>query len=279
MLVTSYRWPLFVYPSRCCNFRCSYCFTDSSSQHPLDTFLVRYWERLMDEAAEAGVPEVRLSGGEPLILPAIRAMCVAARDRGLRYTLTTNGSQLERHLPWLRDVAPQTLWISYHREYLAHEDFLRIVAMAARELPLVGVNVFARDWVPSFADCGAGRLKLLTQSPVGRATVVDDVDVSFADGLPSHVEVRMESSTREHGPSTCVLRNRPLMSVDEDGRVYACCVTVGSADAIVGDFACEPLRQILDRGLQRFNILPCASLLPEVSVGREGCPVALYAAP
>jgi organic radical activating enzyme len=273
----SYDWPLFVYPTRACNYRCSYCFTDSSPARVIDGFVIRNWQRLVDEASRAGVPEIRLSGGEPLVIPQIEQMCRAITMRGMRYTLTTNGSLLARHTQWLKDVPPETLWISFHREYHTVESFLDVSMTIARELPRVGVNVFSSDWDDRFASAGAVRVKLLSQSAVGRAQA-SLADAQTVPRLDHAIELRYESTMRQGGPATCVLRDRPLLSIDHDGAAYACCVTVGHVPARVGDLATEPLGAILGRVNEPAGELPCGALLPGVLTGAEGCPVRLYRA-
>lgn len=273
-----YQWPVFAYPSRRCNYRCSYCFTDSAPERDATGALVQQWERFCAEAAELGVPEVRISGGEPLMLPAIEEMCRTIVRYEMRYTITTNGSLLDRHYSWMRELPPETLWISFHREYRSATAFHEIVARAAEELPRVGLNVFTNDWQEDFGAAGASRLKLLTESAVGRSRNAGEQAARFAAPAVSDVEVRIESPTRRLGSESCVLLDRPLLSFDVDARAYACCVTVGEDQAEIGDFRSEALAVIAARSLDRLEHLPCARLVPGIAHGDTGCPVRLYGA-
>lgn len=275
--VQPHRWPVFVFPTRNCNYRCSYCYTDSSPERSAQSFVIDRWEALLDQLSEADVPETRISGGEPLAIPAIELLCRAIVERGLSYTITTNGSLLRRHIGWLRRIPPETLWLSFHREYETVASFSTLVRYAAAQLPRVGMSVFGSDWHDEFASLGAARIKLLSQSNVGRAQSsslsVDPPVPIVGDG----VELRIESTARELGAASCVLRQRPLLSIDHDGKVYACCVTLGHAAARLGDLNRETFAAIVERGVSHQRALPCAALLPRIATGNEGCPIRLYA--
>src|SRR5437016_5183163 len=140
-----YPYPLFVYPTHFCNFRCSYCFTESDADQPVTTFVTRHWESILRQAARVGIPEIRISGGEPLMLPNIGQMCEAVTSELMTYTLTTNGSRLRHHLAWLRANPPETLWVSYHAEYYSPAELTRRLGVAATNIPRVGLNVFGTD--------------------------------------------------------------------------------------------------------------------------------------
>ena len=140
-----YPFPIFVYPTLRCNFSCSYCFTFSGPAEAEGSFLLGRWEQFLAACAELGIPEVRLSGGEPLLIDDIRQRCKTILDRGMRYTILTNGSLLERHLGWLSDEPPETIWISYHREFSSADIFERRISRASEVLACVGVHVISCD--------------------------------------------------------------------------------------------------------------------------------------
>ena len=81
---------LWLYTNFDCNLRCDYCCVRSSPQAPRRELGLERVRRLAAEAADAGVGEIYLTGGEPLLLPDIGeivAACVAVRPT----TLLTNG--------------------------------------------------------------------------------------------------------------------------------------------------------------------------------------------
>jgi MoaA/NifB/PqqE/SkfB family radical SAM enzyme len=73
-----------------CNLACDYCCARSSPQTPRRALGVDRVRRLATEAADAGVSELLLTGGEPFLLPDIDEL-VAACTEILPTTLLTNG--------------------------------------------------------------------------------------------------------------------------------------------------------------------------------------------
>ena len=82
-----------------CNFRCIYCLPPEGVEQLTHGSIMRYEEiaKVVQVAAENGISEVRLTGGEPLVragLPDLVAMIAAIR--GITdISLTTNGTFLE----------------------------------------------------------------------------------------------------------------------------------------------------------------------------------------
>ena len=89
-----------------CNFRCTYCMPLSVKFQPAATLvppgeLVAMVAGLVGE----GVTQVRLTGGEPLARREFRAIAEGVAALPVRkYGLTTNGHQLQEHLPFLDAV-------------------------------------------------------------------------------------------------------------------------------------------------------------------------------
>lgn len=288
---------LFVYPTRRCNYRCSYCFTNSDATHSRETFVLGIWRRLIEETRDAGIGEIRLSGGEPLLISDIESRCKAIGDSGLSYTITTNGALLAKHLDWMQDTPPSTLWVSYHREYAGPEQFVVTVSGACAKRMRVGINLFDLDVVAfpnlikQLIQVGVTRFKLINTTEIGRAANLGNMP-SFdrekfrrmvqIHGLnrSSRVEIRAAFPLVDNTPTgsqSCVLNERSLLSVDFDGKVYPCCVTVGQANAQIGDLTFESLANVVDRLASRPQALPCQQQLPTVASGEVGCPLALAA--
>ncbi len=89
------RKPIVVWNiSRTCNLRCVHCYADSHAEiYPgeLD------WEqccRVIDDLADYGVPALLLSGGEPLLHPQLPKLLERATERGLKVTISTNGTRI-----------------------------------------------------------------------------------------------------------------------------------------------------------------------------------------
>jgi pyruvate-formate lyase-activating enzyme len=81
---------LWLYTNFDCNLACDYCCVRSSPQTPRRALGVDRVRRLAAEAADAGVSELLLTGGEPFLLPDIDEL-VAACTETLPTTLLTNG--------------------------------------------------------------------------------------------------------------------------------------------------------------------------------------------
>lgn len=84
---------LWVYTNFDCNLRCSYCLASSHPRAERKAIPLDMFRRLIDEAADAGLEEVYLTGGEPFLLPDIFERIGHARKR-MPVTVLTNGMLL-----------------------------------------------------------------------------------------------------------------------------------------------------------------------------------------
>jgi radical SAM protein with 4Fe4S-binding SPASM domain len=92
----SERKPIVVWNiTRRCNLKCIHCYSDSDArEYPGELS----WEQcvsVIDDLADYGVPALLLSGGEPLIHPRFFQIAGYARSKGLRLTLSTNGTLID----------------------------------------------------------------------------------------------------------------------------------------------------------------------------------------
>ncbi len=82
---------LQIHPSLRCNLHCKHCYSNSgpaaSVSRPVAEIIAA-----IDDAAELGYERLSVSGGEPLLYAHLRAVLLAARDRGMRTTVTSNGT-------------------------------------------------------------------------------------------------------------------------------------------------------------------------------------------
>jgi cyclic pyranopterin phosphate synthase len=91
-----------------CDFRCVYCMSEAMTFLPREQLLsLEEIDRLASAFVQRGVKKLRLTGGEPLVRRNIMWL-IKALSRHLgngldELTLTTNGSQLERHAAALAD--------------------------------------------------------------------------------------------------------------------------------------------------------------------------------
>jgi radical SAM protein with 4Fe4S-binding SPASM domain len=93
----SERRPIVVWNiTRRCNLACLHCYSDSAAREYPGELNWDQCRAVVDDLAQFGVPAVLLSGGEPLIHPRFFDLAACARERGLRLTLSTNGTLMDR---------------------------------------------------------------------------------------------------------------------------------------------------------------------------------------
>ena len=82
--------------TRSCNLRCAHCYASAVQGRVPGELDTRAALALIDEFAEMRVPALILSGGEPLMRRDAMELLNAARGRGLRCTLSSNGTLITR---------------------------------------------------------------------------------------------------------------------------------------------------------------------------------------
>jgi PqqA peptide cyclase len=98
--VTSY-WPLSILAELTyrCNLQCPYCYNPLDLTSYRDELSVEVWERVLDEAADLGVLQAHLSGGEPTLrADDVCRLVRKARSRELYTNLITQGTFLTDEL-------------------------------------------------------------------------------------------------------------------------------------------------------------------------------------
>lgn len=90
------RRPIVVWNiTRRCNLKCLHCYSDSDAREYPGELTWAQCVGVVDDLAAFGVPAVLLSGGEPLIHPRFFDLAAYARGKGLRLTLSTNGTLID----------------------------------------------------------------------------------------------------------------------------------------------------------------------------------------
>lgn len=89
------RKPIVVWNiTRTCNLRCIHCYADSHAErYPGELS----WEQccaVIDDLADYKVNALLLSGGEPLLHPQLPQLLERATERGLKVTISTNGTRI-----------------------------------------------------------------------------------------------------------------------------------------------------------------------------------------
>ncbi len=88
-----------------CNLRCGWCDTPYASWSPEGE--ARPVDELAAAAARSGVRHIVVTGGEPMLFPAVEALAAALRAAGLHITIETAGT-IARSLPCdLMSISPK----------------------------------------------------------------------------------------------------------------------------------------------------------------------------
>lgn len=87
--------PVVVWNStRTCNLACRHCYMSSDARRYDNELTTEEAKRFIDDLAEFRVPVLLFSGGEPLLRPDFFELAAYAAEKGVRPTLSTNGTLL-----------------------------------------------------------------------------------------------------------------------------------------------------------------------------------------
>ena len=85
--------PVVVWNStKTCNLKCRHCYMKSDARKYQDELTTAEAKKFIDDLAEFHVPVLLFSGGEPLIRPDFFELAAYAAEKGVRPTLSTNGT-------------------------------------------------------------------------------------------------------------------------------------------------------------------------------------------
>jgi len=117
-----------------CNGRCPTCLWRDPSRGELDTAAVKWLYR---EAGRAGLAQLVVWGGEPLLRRDLPELLLAARGAGLETTLISNGWFIQERWPELRG-AVDALILSLDDVGAAHDEMRGLPGLYARLEEFVG---------------------------------------------------------------------------------------------------------------------------------------------
>jgi PqqA peptide cyclase len=121
-----------------CPLACPYCSNPTELVRRHDELSTEQWLRVIDEAAQIGVMQVHLTGGEPLARTDLEVIAKKARERGLYVSLVTSGLPLERER--LVRLAPSLdhVQLSVQDSDAASSDRLAGIASHAQKMRVAG---------------------------------------------------------------------------------------------------------------------------------------------
>lgn len=189
------RRPVVVWNStRGCNLSCSHCYASATRRPAEDELSTGEGLALVEDLANYGVPALLLSGGEPLSRPDLVELAGEAHRRGVRVTLSSNGTLISTAVAaQLREAGVSYVGISIDGDEETHDglrcrDGARAEAVAGlRRLGEAGVRRGVRftltpgthDQLGAVLDLvereGVERLCVYHLVPAGRGGRLDDV--------------------------------------------------------------------------------------------------------
>lgn len=146
------RKPIVVWTmGRRCNLHCVHCYADSADREYPGELTAAEAVKLLDDLAQFQIPALLLSGGEPLLQPDFYHMAAYAKSLGLRLTLSTNGTLIDREVAaWIKDTGFSYVGISFdglgavNDRFRGHRGAFAEALSGARHLQAVGQKVGLR---------------------------------------------------------------------------------------------------------------------------------------
>jgi len=84
--------------TRTCNLRCQHCYSKATEKKYPEELTTEQCLKVMDDLAAFRVPVLLISGGEPLTRPDIFYLMEYAVNKGIRVTLSTNGTLINQNI-------------------------------------------------------------------------------------------------------------------------------------------------------------------------------------
>ena len=84
--------------TRTCNLKCKHCYSSSEAKVYENEMTTEEALKFIDDLAEFNVPVILFSGGEPLIRKDFFTLAEYARKKGIRATLSTNGTLITKEI-------------------------------------------------------------------------------------------------------------------------------------------------------------------------------------
>lgn len=107
-----------------CNYKCSHCYANSSTNQEKDELTLEEIKEIVNDLAEYKVPVILLSGGEPLFRKDIFPIIEYIRLKGIRVSLSTNGSLIdEKRAVYLKNLGVSYVGISLDGRKETNDEF------------------------------------------------------------------------------------------------------------------------------------------------------------
>ena len=119
------RKPIVVWNiTRTCNLRCIHCYSDSNAKNYTGELTWEQCQGVIDDLAAYGANALLLSGGEPLVHPRFFDILSYATQKGLKVTISTNGTQIDaQKARQIKDLGVAYVGISLDGIGAVHDKF------------------------------------------------------------------------------------------------------------------------------------------------------------
>jgi organic radical activating enzyme len=286
-----FRGRLFLFLPNVCDARCAFCYVQPAvADHShLPEAVLRRTGDLLSLLTEYGFDEVRLTGGEPLLLSKLDQLVELISGSGFRYTVLSNGSRLARWQDLFRLYPPSKVTVSVHstsddvdvfgsrwgiRDVLsAMASLASLTSVAATVVAVPSVLPHFRTTLSDLINAGVSELKLVQPNvPADRPSSAEFAELGrvAAEVAGPHMRVRMSDLNRHE----CILHREGQLSVSlPTFRFWSCCAKVGDDEFVKLDrFDNGGLGAVLEWARQQVfrsrEALPCAAHY-------GACPIAL----
>lgn len=173
-----------------CNLRCFYCMPKSGVASIPHERILRYEEILsvIDAARRLGFRRFRITGGEPLVRRGIIWFLNALSERGVDYSLTTNGLSLRRFAGEMGAAGLKRINVGL--DTLDASTFRRITGSDGLEEVFRGIDAVRREGIRSI------KVNVVVMRGVNDAEIDDfiawgrreELDVRFVEFMPVYGE-------------------------------------------------------------------------------------------
>lgn len=285
--IAAHPFILYLHMTPRCNLRCPYCYNQENRHElwrtPVGTY--EQYARVLDEAADLGFKEVKITGGEPLLNKDSLALARHAKRRGLWVNLLTNGTLVDEDVAREIVEAVHTVSLSLDSPHPEEHDAVRGKNTWRKVLRAIGllrnagleylhlnavVNPINKDSVGEFLEFAWDELEAekVTLAPTG-IDVADPRErwkskeyMISADDVWEIYETQRAFQHRKARESPPVIDRRSLwrsqcgagngvVSMDSNGDLYPC-QTMHTPELRCGNVFENSLGQILEEsGLLR----------------------------
>lgn len=184
-----------------CDFRCVYCMAETMTFVPRsDVLTLEELDLVASAFVELGVSKIRLTGGEPLVRHGVMQLIHSiGKLEGLNdFTLTTNGSQLDKYASELREAGIDRINISL--DSLRTRRFREITRTGELQQVLAGID----------AAIAAGFSGIKLNSVILKGRNDDEV-------------IDLVEFARAKGVDIAFIEEMPLGLIDEHNRALSYC--------------------------------------------------------